>query len=204
MRHVAEAAASERRCTNKRSALGAGVRLQCAGGALVVVGCRRPKLACAVIVVETSKGTFSFNTYPDEAPQTVRHIVELVRSGFYDGQRFHRVVPGFVVPVGRSAIARSHKGSRAGVAARLPPVVASRLASPEIAKKRTHTKGAVGLSHFGNPTLADSQILRYVGEGVTISTANSRRLRHIVSGSDVVDSLQQGDVINRISGQGMN
>jgi hypothetical protein len=35
-----------------------------------------------VIVVETSKGTFSFDTYPDDAPQTVRHIVELAKAGF--------------------------------------------------------------------------------------------------------------------------
>src|SRR5258708_2764696 len=38
-----------------------------------------------VIVVETSKGNFSFETYPNEAPKTVAHIVELVKRGFYDG-----------------------------------------------------------------------------------------------------------------------
>jgi hypothetical protein len=53
-----------------------------------------------VIVVETMKGTFEFETYPNEAPKTVEHIVALVKNRFYNGQRFHRVEPGFVVQFG--------------------------------------------------------------------------------------------------------
>ena len=53
-----------------------------------------------VVVVETSAGAFAFETFPDEAPKTVAHILELVRQGFYDGQRFHRAIPGFVVQWG--------------------------------------------------------------------------------------------------------
>jgi cyclophilin family peptidyl-prolyl cis-trans isomerase len=54
------------------------------------------------------------------------------------------------------------------------------------------------VSHFGNPTLADSQIY------VTLAKRDDLDRKyavfgHIVSGSDVVDSLQQGDVINRMS-----
>jgi cyclophilin family peptidyl-prolyl cis-trans isomerase len=149
-----------------------------------------------VIVVETSKGTFSFDTYPDEAPQTVRHIVELVRSGFYDGQRFHRVVPGFVVqwgdPQSRDRTKEASWGRGSAASSGKP------IGFAEITKKRTHTKGAVGVSHFGNPTLADSQIY------VTLAKRDDLDRKyavfgHIVSGSDVVDSLQQGDVINRMS-----
>ena len=55
------------------------------------------QLSTPIIVVETSKGTFAFETYPEEAPKTVAHVVELVKQGFYDGQRIHRAVPGFVV-----------------------------------------------------------------------------------------------------------
>ncbi len=53
-----------------------------------------------VLVVETTKGAFAFETYPNEAPKTVAHIVQLVRDGFYDGQRFHRALPGFVIQWG--------------------------------------------------------------------------------------------------------
>src|SRR3954451_7260927 len=53
-----------------------------------------------VIVVETSKGVFEFETYPDDAPKTVDNILALTKKGFYNGQRFHRVVPGFVIQAG--------------------------------------------------------------------------------------------------------
>ncbi|MBI2833281.1 MAG: peptidylprolyl isomerase, partial [Acidobacteria bacterium] len=53
-----------------------------------------------VLVIDTAKGTIEFETYPEEAPKTVEHIVGLVKKGFYNGQRFHRVVPGFVIQVG--------------------------------------------------------------------------------------------------------
>ena len=53
-----------------------------------------------VIVVETTKGTFEVETFPAEAPKTVAHILELVKRGFYDGQRVHRALPGFLVQWG--------------------------------------------------------------------------------------------------------
>ena len=54
-------------------------------------------LLALIIVVETTKGTFAFETYDSEAPKTVAHVVDLVPDGFYDGQRIHRAAPRFVV-----------------------------------------------------------------------------------------------------------
>jgi len=53
-----------------------------------------------IVVVETVKGTFEFETYPNEAPRTVEHVLNLVKKGFYNGIRFHRVEPGFVIQAG--------------------------------------------------------------------------------------------------------
>ena len=57
-------------------------------------------LLALIIIVETTKGTFAFETYDSEAPKTVAHVVDLVRDGFYDGQRIHRAAPRFVVQWG--------------------------------------------------------------------------------------------------------
>ena len=62
-----------------------------------------------VIVVETVKGTFEFETYPNEAPRTVEHVVNLVKKNFYNGLRFHRVEPGFVIQAGDPQHARLHE-----------------------------------------------------------------------------------------------
>src|SRR6266699_3003423 len=53
-----------------------------------------------IIVLETAKGTIEFETYPEEAPKTVAQIVGLVKKNFYNGQRFHRAEPNFVIQVG--------------------------------------------------------------------------------------------------------
>ena len=38
--------------------------------------------------------------YPEIAPNTVNNFISLVKSGFYDGVIFHRVIPGFMIQGG--------------------------------------------------------------------------------------------------------
>ncbi len=45
-------------------------------------------------------GTISLELYPDLAPVTVDNFVKLVKSGFYDGLTFHRVIDGFMIQGG--------------------------------------------------------------------------------------------------------
>jgi cyclophilin family peptidyl-prolyl cis-trans isomerase len=148
-----------------------------------------------VIVVETSKGTFAFETYPNEAPKTVAHIVGLVQKGFYDGQRVHRALPGFLVQFGdpqtRDSSLRDRWGRGPAASSGTPIFVA------EISKKRLHTAGAVGIAHMGNPAKGDSQIY--------ITLAPRRDLDgqyavfgRVIEGEDVPAGLQVGDEIRRV------
>lgn len=55
--------------------------------------------------VTTSEGTFTVDLLEAQAPGTVNNFVVLARYGYYDGDDFHRIIPGFVVqggdPVGQ-------------------------------------------------------------------------------------------------------
>ena len=53
-----------------------------------------------VFVVETMKGTIEIETYPNEAPKTVDHILALIKRNFYNGQRILRIVPNQLVQFG--------------------------------------------------------------------------------------------------------
>ena len=54
-----------------------------------------------VITIEMENGAkITAELYPDIAPNTVKNFVSLVKSGFYDGTCFHRVIPGFMVQGG--------------------------------------------------------------------------------------------------------
>ena len=149
-----------------------------------------------VIVVETSRGTFSFETFPSDAPLTVAHVVNLVKAGFYDGQRVHRAIPGFVVQFGdpqtRDVSTRPLWGRGAPAASGKP------IGAAEITRRRLHVKGAVAMAHIGDPAKADSQIY--------VTLANRPDLDgqyavfgQVLEGTGVVESLQVGDLITRVS-----
>jgi cyclophilin family peptidyl-prolyl cis-trans isomerase len=149
-----------------------------------------------IIVIETSKGTFEFETYPDDAPKTVAHVLALVKKGFYNGLRFHRAVPNFVVQVGDPQTRDMSKrdwwgrgdfagsGTTVGVA--------------EISKKHLHVKGAVAMAHPGNPSDADSQF--YVTL-TPIPKLNGKYavIGRVISGADVLPRLQVADLLKKAS-----
>ena len=157
---------------------------------------RRPVSGAGpVIVVETTKGTFAFETFPDEAPKTVAHVVALVRRGFYDGQRVHRAIPGFLVQWGDPQIARSREGGRLGTRRRGVERQADRRRGNQ--KKRMHVKGAVGMAHPGRPGEADSQIYVTLRDRPDLDGYYTVFGR-VIAGDDVPATLQRGDVITRM------
>ena len=53
-----------------------------------------------VKVVMENGGEFVIELYPEYAPVTVKNFEKLVKSGFYDGLTFHRVIDGFMAQGG--------------------------------------------------------------------------------------------------------
>jgi peptidyl-prolyl cis-trans isomerase B (cyclophilin B) len=146
-----------------------------------------------VVVVETTKGTFEFETYPDEAPKTVEHILALVKRNFYNGLRFHRVEPGFVVQVGDPNSRDYTKRNLWGTGGSGKPVGVA-----ELSRKRLHVRGAVAMAHSGNPAQSDAQfyitlnaVPRLDGKYVVFG--------RVISGMDVVAKIAVGDVIRKAS-----
>ena len=149
-----------------------------------------------VIVVDTVKGTFEFETYPDDAPKSVEQILRLVKRNFYNGQRVHRVEPNFVVQFGdpktRDMTKRDSWGQTAGGGSGKPVGVA------EISKKHLHVKGAVGMAHAGDPAQGDSQIYVMLSTKPALD-GKYAVIGQVISGMDVVLKLQVTDVIKKVS-----
>ncbi|MCD8208878.1 MAG: peptidylprolyl isomerase [Bacteroidales bacterium] len=54
-----------------------------------------------IVTIEMEDGgVIKAELYPDVAPNTVNNFISLVRSGFYDGLTFHRIIPGFMIQGG--------------------------------------------------------------------------------------------------------
>ena len=174
--------------------------LQRAGEKPAAAASQRSPGAGPVIVFETAKGDFEMETYPNEAPKSVAHILTLVRRNFYNGLRVHRLVPGFVVQFGdpqtRDMTKRDAWGTRGSGRA---------IGVAEINPKRPHRVGAVALAHAGDPRAADSQMY------IALSGLEDGRIANIqgdftvfaqvTSGMDVVRKLQETDVIRRATVQ---
>jgi cyclophilin family peptidyl-prolyl cis-trans isomerase len=58
------------------------------------------KNTVAKIKIETNYGNIVFETYPSDAPKTVKNFVDLASKGFYNGLIFHRVIDGFMIQGG--------------------------------------------------------------------------------------------------------
>jgi peptidyl-prolyl cis-trans isomerase B (cyclophilin B) len=154
-----------------------------------------PPARTPLIVVETTQGTFAIDTYPHEAPLSVAHIVKLVRDGFYDGQRVHRAVPGFVIQFGdpqtRDLEKRVLWGRGADASSGTPIGVA------EVTLKRKNVALAVGLAHMGEPAQADSQLYILLTTRPELD-GQYAVIGQVVEGEDVPARLQVGDQIRRV------
>ncbi len=61
---------------------------------------RKPKVGDEVAILNTDKGEIVLMFFPDKAPNHVENFKKLVKSGFYNGTKFHRVIPGFMIQGG--------------------------------------------------------------------------------------------------------
>jgi peptidyl-prolyl cis-trans isomerase B (cyclophilin B) len=146
-----------------------------------------------VVVVETSKGTFEFETYPNEAPRTVEHVLNLVKKNFYNGLRFHRVEPGFVIQVGDPNTRDFTKKDLWGTGGSGTPVGVA-----ELSRKHLHVKGAVAMAHSGSAAKADAQFYVMLGARPSLD-GKYVVFGKLISGFDVPDKIRVGDVIRKMS-----
>ena len=53
-----------------------------------------------VATITTKHGDIRIQLYDDKAPKTVANFEKLISEGFYDGLKFHRVIPDFMIQAG--------------------------------------------------------------------------------------------------------
>ena len=129
----------------------------------------------------TDRGEFVMELVPDQAPVTVWNFVRLAEDGWYDGVRWHRVVPDFVAQTG------DPRGDGTGGPAWTVPDEINRL---------SYDTGVVGMAHAG-PDTAGSQWF------VTLSPqphldGGYTAFGRVTMGMNVVRDLQPSDRIRRV------
>ena len=130
------------------------------------------------LYLDLKDGRVVIRMLPDVAPKHVARIKELVRSGFYNGLTFHRVIGDFMAQGG------DPNGNGTGGTGKKIPA--------EFTKKYSHKRGAVSMARAQNIDSADSQFF--------IVTADSTYLDgqytiwgYVVSGMEFVDNIKRGN-----------
>jgi peptidyl-prolyl cis-trans isomerase B (cyclophilin B) len=139
--------------------------------------------------VVTSKGTLTLELYDTEAPETVANFEKLANSGFYDGTRFHRVIPDFVVQGGDPY-------SKGGEHAKGPVGTGGpgwRIKCETAGNPHKHELGSLSMAHAGKDT-GGSQFF------IVLNPANCRHLNgvhtvfgRVTSGLDILPGIKQND-----------
>ena len=143
--------------------------------------------------LETSMGDIVLELEPLKAPKTVANFEQYVKSGFYDGTIFHRVIDNFMVQGGGMA----------------PDLTEKRTLSPiplESHNGLKNVRGTVAMARTDVPDSATAQFFINVRDNAFLDAANSPQgtgyavFGHVVSGMDVVDKIKQVKTATR----GMN
>ena len=137
-----------------------------------------------IAVVETNKGTIRFELYEKDAPITTSNFIGLAESNFYDGLKFHRVEPNFVVQGG------CPQGTGTGGSGKNIKL--------EISPNLKHgDPGAVAMARSAQPDSASSQF--YITLAPTpFLDGNYAVFGRVTEGLDVVRNIRVGDTMNSV------
>jgi peptidylprolyl isomerase len=129
------------------------------------------------IYMDVKGGRVVIELKPDLAPQTVAHIKELTRRGFYDGLTFHRVIDGFMAQTG------DPKGNGSGGSGH----------NVKAEFSQAHfLRGTVGLARAENPDSGDSQFF-ICFKPAPFLDGKYTIFGQVTSGMEFIDAIKKGD-----------
>ena len=133
-----------------------------------------------VAEIRTGKGTITVRFFPEAAPNHVRNFIDLAESGYYNGTRFHRVIPGFMVQGGDPNTKTDNTatwgmgGSGKNVKAEFNDI--------------SHRRGILSMARSNDPNSASSQFFIVVADS-TFLDKQYTVFGEVLEGMDVADAI---------------
>jgi peptidyl-prolyl cis-trans isomerase A (cyclophilin A) len=128
----------------------------------------------------TTEGDFIVQLNPERAPLTVRNFLTYVRSGFYNGTIFHRVIPGFVIQGGGFTVKYKEKKTRKPI-------------PNESGNGLSNRRGTIAMARNTAPHTAAAQFYINLADNIKLDPRPDRWgyavFGKVVSGMKVVDKI---------------
>ena len=135
-----------------------------------------------MVIIEMENGKkIKIELYPDIAPISCENFEKLVKSGFYDGLTFHRVIPGFMIQGG------CPNGTGTGGPGWH---IKGEFASNGVKNDLKHTRGVLSMASSMMPDSAGSQFF-IMHEDAPHLDGNYAAFGKVVEGMDVVDEIAE-------------
>jgi peptidyl-prolyl cis-trans isomerase B (cyclophilin B) len=125
-------------------------------------------------------GEFIIELCPEQAPITCENFVKLVKSGFYDGLTFHRVIDGFMAQGG------DPKGNGTGGS---DENIKGEFRLNGVNNTLSHTRGVVSMARSQNPNSASSQFFICYDDSCTFLDGQYAAFGKVTEGMEVVDDF---------------
>ncbi len=135
--------------------------------------------------IHTSKGELSFELYDDAAPIAAANFKKLVSQGYYDGLKFHRVIPNFMIQGG------CPDGTGAGGPGYTIPCETK-------GDKQYHDRGVLSMAHRGPNTGGSQFFICHSRQGTQHLDGVHTCFGKITDGLDIIDDIRGGDVMDKV------
>lgn len=144
-------------------------------------------------VILTEKGVMKAELYEKEVPGTVVNFEKLANAGFYDGLRFHRVIPGFVLQ-GGCPYSRNVGDPRVGMGG-----PGWQIKCETDAERQYHDRGVLSMAHAGKDTGGSQFFICMNRENTQHLDGVHTCFGKVVEGDEVIDLIRPNDLIVKIS-----
>lgn len=157
---------------------------------ILLTGCGK-RVENPIVTMEISDyGTIKIELYPKYAPNTVANFVNLVESGFYNDNTFHRLVPGFVLQGG------DPDGDGTGG----PGYTIKGEFSENGYGKNTlkHDKGVVSMARTNMPNSAGSQFFIVLDDTKTIHASLDNKYAafgKVIEGMNIIENIEKNATV---------
>lgn len=135
--------------------------------------------------IYTAKGIMKVNFFEEDAPNTVANFVKLSKEGFYDGLKFHRVIPDFVIqggcPNGNGMGGPGYK-----------------INCELTGNNQYHDKGVLSMAHAGRNTGGSQFFICHNRHNTQHLDRQHTCFGKVYEGLEVIDQIRQGDKIEKI------